>query len=270
MEKEIVYVISDSVGETAEFVTKAASKQFNGGHVRIKRHSHVEDLEKIEEIIQLAKEDQALIVYTIVIPTLNEYLAKRAKEENMIAVDILGPLMKAFEEKFHKYPKNEPGLMRELDADYFKKVEAIEFAVKYDDGQDPQGALLADIVLIGVSRTSKTPLSMYLAHKGIKVANVPLVPEVEPPAEIYKLPRDKCVGLVINPEKLNDIRKERLKSLGLTPHSNYARLDRILEELEYADKIMKRVGCPIIDVSDKAIEETANLIIDVLKKGRGA
>lgn len=261
-------MISDSVGETAEFVTKAVSKQFNGGNVEIVRRSNVVNTLDIEEIVQHAKKTNSIIAYTIVIPTLKEYIDQRALEEALVAIDILGPLMNAFEKKFNKVPKHEPGLMRELDADYFKKVEAIEFAVKYDDGQDPRGALLADIVLIGVSRTSKTPLSMYLAHKGIKVANIPLVPEVPPPDELYELPRNKCVGLIIDPEKLNDIRKERLRSLGLTANSNYARLDRILEELEYAEKIMKRVGCPVINVSNKAIEETANLIIDVLKKER--
>lgn len=270
MEKETVYVISDSVGETAEFVTKAVSKQFNGGNIEIIRCSFVQDTSEIEEIISLAKKSHSIIAYTIVVPKLKAFIDRRAEEENLIAVDLMEPLMKAFADKFKQDPKYEPGLMRELDADYFKKVEAIEFAVKYDDGQNPKGALLADIVLIGVSRTSKTPLSMYLAHKGIKVANIPLVPEVTPPDELFKVPRNKCVGLIINPEKLNDIRKERLKSLGLTPNSNYAKIERILEELDYAEKIMKRIGCPVIDVSNRAIEETANLIIDMLKKERRA
>lgn len=265
MKKEIVYVISDSVGETAKFVTKAVSKQFNGDHVEIKRRSYVEENSEIEEIISLAKKEHSIIVYTIVIPSLKAYLDQRAREEKIIAIDILGPLLMAFERKLNKVPKNEPGLMRELDADYFERVDAIEFAVKCDDGKDPQGALQADIVLIGVSRTSKTPLSMYLAHKGFKVANIPLVPEVSPPEELFELSKGKCVGLIINPKTLHDFRKERLKSLGLVMNSNYTRLDRILEELEYAEKIMRRIGCPIINVSNKAIEETANLIIDVLQ-----
>lgn len=156
--------------------------------------------------------------------------------------------------------------MRKLDDNYFRRVEAIEFAVKYDDGQDIRGARHADIVLIGVSRTSKTPLSMYLAHKKYKVANVPLVPEIEPPDELFDIPKNKLVGLVITPDKLNEIRAERLKSLGLTTQANYANLDRILEELDYADKVMKRLGCPIINVSNKAVEETADLILAILKK----
>ena len=121
-------------------------------------------------------------------------------------------------------PLYKPGLIHKLDEDYFKKVEAIEFAVKYDDGRDPRGILKADIVLVGVSRTSKTPLSQYLAHRRLKVANVPLVPEVDPPEELFSISPEKCFGLRISPEKLNDIRKERLKTLGLSDNANYANI----------------------------------------------
>lgn len=266
--KEVVYVVSDSVGETAEFVVKAVASQFNGGHVDIRRNSYVEDTEDIEDVILLSKQTNSIIAYTVVIPNLKEYLDRRAKEEGIIAVDLMNPLIEAFTNKFNKQPNRQPGMMRKLDEDYFRKIEAIEFAVKYDDGRDPRGILRADIVLIGVSRTSKTPLSMYLAHKRLKVANVPLVPEVPAPDELFEVPRNKCVGLIISPDKLNDIRKERLKALGLTSQANYASFERILHELDYAEKIMKRVGCPIINVSNKAIEETANLIMDYLKSER--
>lgn len=267
-EKKIVYVVSDSVGETAEFVVKAVATQFNGGHVDIHRHSNADHEDDIEEVIQMAGKKQSIIAYTLVIPELKEYLDRRALEEGIMAIDLLEPLMNAFEKRFDKQPKHQPKLMRKLDEEYFRRVEAIEFAVKYDDGRDPRGLARADIILIGVSRTSKTPLSMYLAHQSYKVANVPLVPEIAPPEELFKVPRNKCVGLIITPDKLNEIRKERLKSMGLKSEANYASLERILEELEYADKIMKRVGCPVINVSNKAVEETASLIIDVLKSER--
>lgn len=266
--KEVVYVVSDSVGETAEFVVKAVATQFNGGHVEIRRNSYVEDFEDIEDVIALAKKSNSIIAYTLVIPKLKEYLDARSMGENIVAVDLLSPLMNAFVTKFNKEPHHQPGLMRKLDEEYFRKIEAIEFAVKYDDGRDPRGIKMADIVLIGVSRTSKTPLSMYLAHQRFKVANVPLVPEVAPPDELYEVPRKNCIGLIISPDKLNEIRKERLKALGLASQANYASFERILEELDHAEKIMKRVGCPIIDVSNKAVEETAGLILEVLKKER--
>lgn len=267
-EKEVVYVVSDSVGETAGFVVKAVATQFNGGQVDIRRNSYVEDFEDIEDVILLAIKANSIIAYTIVIPTLKDYLDRRAAEEGIMAVDLLSPLMNAFETKFNKEPHHRPGLMRKLDEEYFRKIEAIEFAVKYDDGRDPRGITKADIVLIGVSRTSKTPLSMYLAHKRFKVANVPLVPEVQPPEELFQIPRKNCIGLIISPDKLNEIRKERLRALGLASRANYASFERILKELDHAEKIMKRVGCPVIDVSNKAVEETAGLILDILKKER--
>lgn len=268
-EKEVVYVVSDSVGETAEFVVKAVATQFNGGQVDIRRHAYAENKEDIEEVIRIAMQSNSIIAYTIVIPQLKEYLDQRANEEGIMAVDLLNPLMDAFKKRFKKEPNHQPKLLRKLDEEYFRRVEAIEFAVKYDDGRDPRGVTRADIVLIGVSRTSKTPLSMYLAHQGYKVANVPLVPEVAPPDELFRIRRNKCVGLVITPDKLNEIRKERLISMGLKSEANYASFERILEELEYAEKIMKRVGCPVINVSNKAVEETAGVITEVLKSGRG-
>ena len=146
----------------------------------------------------------------------------------------------------------------------------MEFAVKYDDGKDPRGVLKADLVIIGVSRTSKTPLSMYLANKNIKVANIPLVPEAKVPQELFQIPSKKIVGLTNTPEKLNEIRTERLRALGLSTansgENKYANMERILEEIDFAESLMKKIGCPIINVSNKAIEETAEKIITYLKR----
>jgi [pyruvate, water dikinase]-phosphate phosphotransferase / [pyruvate, water dikinase] kinase len=266
----MVYVVSDSVGETAEFVVKAAISQFDGQSIEIRKFPYIEDEEDLNEVLIAAQESGAIIAYTLVIPKLKEYIELKAAELNISAVDIMGQMVSAIEQLVHKKPKNQPGLVRRLDEEYFKKVEAIEFAVKYDDGRDPRGILRADIVLIGVSRTSKTPLSMYLANKRLKVANVPLVPEVDPPEELFMVPVRKCIGLTISAEQLNVIRRERLKALGLTSQANYASLERIMHELNYAEKVMKRVGCPIISVSNKAVEETANLILSITQKGNRA
>jgi [pyruvate, water dikinase]-phosphate phosphotransferase / [pyruvate, water dikinase] kinase len=264
----IVYVVSDSVGETAELVTKAAISQFDGQEVTIKRFPYVEDKSNIDEVISLVKLDGGMVAYTLVKPDMREYMRDTAKEEGIYACDIIGPLIDQIQDICGKQPLFEPGLVRKLDEDYFKKVEAIEFAVKYDDGRDPRGILKADIVLVGVSRTSKTPLSQYLAHKRIKVANVPLVPEVDPPEELFKVPSEKCFGLKISPEKLNNIRRERLLSLGLNDRASYANIERIKEEIEYFDKIVSRIGCHVIDVTNKAVEETANVILNrYLKRG---
>ncbi len=246
---------------------RAVASQFNGGSVDIRRIPYVDDESSIIEAFELAKQADAFIAYTLVIPQLREFVRRKGEEYQIPAVDLLGDLLDTFSGFYHKQPHNSPGSMRQLDADYFKKVEAIEFAVKYDDGKDPRGILRADVVLIGISRTSKTPLSMYLAHKRLKVANVPLAPEVTPPEELFLVPSKKCIGLIINPDQLNEIRQERLKTLGLKRNANYAKYERILEELEFSERIMKRVGCPIINVSNKAVEETAGIILDILKKG---
>ena len=265
MASPIIYVVSDSVGETAELVTKAAASQFQQSNVAIKRFPFIENPEHIEEVISLAKLNQAIIAYTLVRPVDREYMKKRTEEEGIFAYDIIGPLMDELENKYQYKPEFEPGLVRQLDDDYFKRVEAIEFAVKYDDGRDPRGILRADIVLVGVSRTCKTPLSQFLAHKRYKVANVPLVPEVEPPEELFLVAPEKCIGLKISPEKLNHIRKERLKTLGLGDHAIYANLERIKEELTYFNKVVDRLNCSVIDVTNKAIEETANTIITTIQ-----
>ncbi|QXM05710.1 pyruvate, water dikinase regulatory protein [Crassaminicella indica] len=262
----VVYVISDSIGETGEQVVKAAISQFVCKDCEIRRFPYISEEEQILEIINEAKNEKSMIVFTIVIPSLRKILLEKAKEHNIIAVDAMTPIVEALEKSLNEQPKNEPGLIRKLDEKYFKKIEAIEFAVKYDDGKDPRGLKKADIVLIGISRTSKTPLSMYLAHKNIKVANVPLVPEVVVPDELFEISPRKIIGLTTNPIKLNEIRQERLKALGLRNEANYASMDRILKELDYAENLMKRIGCPIIDVSSKAIEESARIILEIIKE----
>jgi len=261
-----IVVCSDSVGETAEAVVNATLRQFHANQTKIKRFSHISSEEQVREAVEEASQKRAFIAYTLVQPELREMLKTESIAMGVRAVDIMGPMMQAFIDTFNDYPLSKPGLLHRLDDAYFRRVEAIEFAVKYDDGRDTRGILLADIVLIGVSRTSKTPLSIYLAHKGHKVANLPLMPEVKVPKELFDIPRGRIVGLTMEAESILKIRKERLKTLGLTPLAKYANLTRIVEELEYAEDLMKTLGCVVIDVSNKAIEETAGLIIDYMQK----
>lgn len=258
-----IYILSDSIGETAEMVVRAAASQFNSGDMEIKRVPNISDTQTIDEIISQARVNKFMIAYTLVIEELAVHLKKAAENSEVICVDILGPLVSALKSVSKIEPKREPGLLRKIDEMYYKRIEAVEFAVRYDDGKDPRGINLADIVLVGVSRTSKTPLSMYLAHKRIKVANVPLVPEVPPPEALFKAEKGKVIGLTIKPDLLNHIRTERLMTLGLKGQANYANYERILEELEYSDEIMKRLGCPVIDVTNKAVEETASKIMEI-------
>lgn len=266
-EMPVIYVISDALGETAEFVSRAAAAQFNGVRTRIRRVPYVRDEAHLDEIIEEAAKEEAILVYTLVLFELRNYLEAKALQKGLPTVDILGPLIGVLANKTGLTPSHIPNITHRLDEQYFRKVEAIEFAVKYDDGKDPRGVLYSDVVLIGVSRTSKTPLSMYLAHKGIKAANIPLVPEVMPPEELFQISPRKVIGLTLRPDILNQIRTERLKSLGLGSGADYARLERIMQELEYARGVMKKVGCPIIDATGKAVEETASLVLEIIFKG---
>ncbi|AYC29606.1 pyruvate, water dikinase regulatory protein [Paenisporosarcina cavernae] len=266
MKKLTIYIMSDSVGETGELVAKAAVSQYRPGlhETNLKRFPHIDTKDQIREIVELARQNQAMIVYTLVQKELRTYLKELCENVNIPQIDLMGPMMEALEEKLDEIPFEEPGLVRKLDDDYFQKIEAVEFAVKYDDGRDPRGLLLADIVLVGVSRTSKTPLSQYLAHKRYKVANVPLVPEVEPPEELFLVDPAKCFGLIITPEKLNNIRKERLIALGLNDDANYAKLERISSEIEHFNRVVEKIGCEVVDVTNRAVEETANVILSKL------
>lgn len=264
--EKVIYVVSDSVGETAELVIKAASSQFQHLQFEIHRFPYVNDIETIDDIVRSAKESRALIAYTLVIPEIKEALVTRSKEANVNLIDILGPALSQMERIFHMAPIHEPGLVHKLDEDYFRRVEAIEFAVRYDDGRDPRGILQADLVLIGVSRTSKTPLSQYLAMKRIKVANVPVVPEVNPPKELFQVDPKKCFGLKISPNQLIHIRKERLMALGLDSTANYAKETRIKDELTYFEELVSKINCKVIDVSNRAVEETANTILTIYRQ----
>lgn len=265
-ERSIIYVVSDSIGETAEQVARAAAAQYSIPINQIIRIPYVSNKDTIREVVLEAKENKSIIMYTMVVPELKEYLEKTARENDVYFVDIMGPAIEAISHITNEKPKYIPGIIRQLDEEYFKKVEAVEFAVKYDDGKDPKGIKKADVVIIGVSRTSKTPLSMYLANRNIKVANIPLVPEVEPPKDLFEISPKKVFGLISNPANLNAIRQERLRALGLSYEANYANVDRILQELDYAEGIMKKIGCLVIDVTHKAIEETAGIILKIIKE----
>ena len=267
MEKLMIYVISDSIGETGRNVVKAAMSQFYGKYpYEIKRFPYISDNDSLLKILEEAKENNAIVVYTLVEEEMCKFIEEYTAKEGIISADLMSDMLKKLSGRLGSKPKREPGIIRKMDESYFKRIDAIEFAVKYDDGKDPRGVLKADLVLVGISRTSKTPLSMYLANKHIRVANVPLVPEVPIPKELADVNSKKIIGLTNSPEKLNQIRSERLKALGLSSRANYANLERILAELDYSDEIFKRLGCPVINVANKAIEETAGIIIDIMKE----
>ncbi len=268
MAKPIIYACSDSLGDTAERVARAAACQYDKEEFEIIRVPYLRSEQQIEEVVGKATEQNAMICCTIISPILRRRLQVRAREMGVAFVDIISPMLQGVGLLTQTEPTMKPGMIHQLDETYFKRVEAIEFAVKFDDGKNPLGFLKADIIIVGVSRTSKTPLSMYLANKSVKAANLPLVPEVSLPSELFQVPARKIVGLVIDPFKLNFIRSERLRTMGLDANAHYAHLERINEELTYARSVMRRLRCPVIDVSTKAIEETANLVMDIVNRNR--
>ena len=263
-----VYILSDSVGETAQYVARAAANQFPGIEVSYKHIPFVEDAAYITEVLERIDPKDSILCFTLVVEQLRQYVIDFCKSHSIQYFDILDTPFQAFEALTGQHPVGRPGLVQRMDESYFKKIEAMEFAIKYDDGKDVTGITSADLILIGVSRTSKTPLSMYMAYRGIKVANVPLVPEVKVNEKLFEIPKHKIIGLTIQPDILGEIRTERVRGLGVESPTDYTDLGRILDELDYAEKIMKRVGCPIIDVTHKAVEETASVILQIYY-GRG-
>ncbi len=262
--EKIIFVCSDAIGDTAEAVVRATIRQFATEEFKVKRYGQVKLEDEVRAIILEAKAAGGFIAYTLVQPELRDTMREETVKSGVRAVDVMGPMMQAFVDTFNDAPKYKPGLLHEMDEQYFRKIEAVEFAVKYDDGKDARGLLLAQVVLVGVSRTSKTPLSIFLAHRGYKTANYPLTPEVKPPSELFAAGDRLVVGLTMEPERLLRIRTERLRALGLPDRATYASLERIRYEIASANEIMARLQCPVIDVTERAIEETAGIILEML------
>lgn len=261
-----VFVVSDFTGETIESVTKAAIRQFTNAPVKITRYRYINNETRARTVLEEAKALDAVITCTLVDREVRNWFIEKGKVLDIPIIDVLGPIMNMFSEKLEMIPLEKPGLAHQMDEAYFKRVKAVEFSIACDDGSNTHLLPEAELVILGVSRTCKTPLSMYLAHKGILTANIPIVPELDPPKELFSVDQDKVVGLTIKPQKLQQVRKERLQMIGLNPEtSSYAKFEQVESELNHARDLMKKVGCKIFDVTDKAIEETAQEVISYMK-----
>lgn len=260
-----IFAVSDSIGETANQVAVAAASQFHS-NVEVRRIPYIKTLEDVEDVMKAVDEcEKAMIVSTIIGVNVREYLTQKSIDKNVFVINVLGPIVNVASTILNIMPDNNPGAMWKTDEDYFKRIEAMEFAMQYDDSKDYRGLKNADVVLVGLSRTSKTPLCMYLANKGLKAINIPLVPEVGIPEELYDVDKKKVFGLTINPLQLIEIRKRRLDKFHRIPSDiEYAGDARVLEEFEFADKIIRRLGCKTIDVTQRAIEDTALIILETL------
>ncbi|MGM0500983.1 MAG: pyruvate, water dikinase regulatory protein [Bacillota bacterium] len=256
-----VFVISDFTGKTAETVIDSVVVQFDVDQIEIKRFPDISNIEELEKIINEAKKVDAVIAYTLVSPELCDYLEKEASIFDIATIDILEPFLTRFSKILDQQPQLEVGLSYKISHEAFKKMDCIDYCLRCDDGKDLNRLTEADIILIGVSRTAKTPVSMYLSNSNYKVANLSLLPEVEVPQEIYDIPVERIVGLTIDAERLHKIRKQRLQIMDFPSASNYTNLGRIKKELSYAQNIMNQLGCRVIDVTNTAVEEIAAKIL---------
>jgi [pyruvate, water dikinase]-phosphate phosphotransferase / [pyruvate, water dikinase] kinase len=262
-----IHVVSDSTGETAARFAEAVERQFPGEAFEIVRHPRIATVDDVQLAAARARGRRAVVMYTLVEPQFREAMRTLCKRYRLHYCDLLGHPIDAVARVSGQPATGTPGARPVLDSSYFKRMAAIEFAVRYDDGVAAHGLRDADIVLVGVSRSSKTPLSIYLGYLGYKTANVPIVRGIEPPKELFEIDPGKIVGLTIDAEALAAIRSERVRTMKGS-RRKYADLEAIYEELEQAESVHRRLGCPVIEVSNLAIEETARRIINLVEQRR--
>lgn len=255
-----IFAVSDSVGETAEKIAVASSLQFRVER-SITRFSRVTKEEQAAEIIDKAVQEDAIIVYTIVKPSLSEFFDKKCKEKNVVVINAMASLFFAIEAKTGLKPERITGLTHKLDDDYFNRMKAIEFTIEHDNGQNLDTIKDSDLIILGMPRTSKTPLAMHLANLGIKVANYPILLDTEIPPEIIDLKgKVSMVGLTIDTDTLLELRKERMRSFDSLPQDIDSLDELVAEELDNAYRIYSKLKCLVLDVTLDDIEEVGNTI----------
>ena len=260
-----IYLISDSTGETLDRIFTAIKAQFKNIDYKIHTYSFTRTENQILKILSNAKENQnSIILYSIVDSSLAKYLAKNSEEKKIPCFGVLGDLILSFSKLLNQKASHQPSGQYTLNDEYYKRIEAIQFTMNHDDGNLVKDIKKSDIILLGVSRTSKTPTSIYLANKGFKISNIPLVNENSIPETLKKDPNVTCiVGLSTEPERLADIRKNRMNSLKESQNKSYTDLSKIKKEVEDAKNTFKKYKWPMIDVTRKSVEETAASIIKI-------
>jgi regulator of PEP synthase PpsR (kinase-PPPase family) len=265
-----IFILSDSTGETAVTMLRAALVQYNEKEINIVRCKNIRTDEQARNVVDDCFERRGMIVYTFASPILRTKTAELCLEKSIPSIDLLGPLINTLDHFFGVQSSSQVGALRQTDDLYFKRIEAIEYTVRHDDGKTLTDLDKADIVLVGISRTSKTPLSIFLSHKGWKVANVPLVVEAPLPPELFKIDQRKIVGLIIDIDSLQRIRKNRLEKFGQDTGGEYASIQQILKEIEYAENLFKQNRrWPVFNVTERALEETASEIVRVIASRMG-
>lgn len=253
-----VIIISDGIGETATEMARAAITQFADKEIFFTRFKNVRTKEHIDSIFEEAARAHDIIVYTIVSPDLRNHVRESSKREKVRSVDLLGPLLTKIANIFEMEPDYQPGLLHAVNDEYFDKVAAVEFTLNHDDGRNIKSLEEADVILIGISRTSKTPLSIYLSLEGLKVVNIPIVMGLPIPEKVFQVDQRKIFCLTIDASTLHEIRKNRLTRLGVDQNGDYADLSKVIEEVEWAnDLYAQNQRWPVFNVTGKALEETA-------------
>ena len=263
-----VYVVSDGTGDTASAAVRASMLQF-GTAWRLRVFPETRRPSEARRVIGLAAEAGAMVVFSLVEREVIEALQVEASNQSVVTVDLLGPLISKVATRLRSEPSHQPGLLHGIGDDYFSRIEAVEFAVHHDDGANVHTLYQADIVLTGVSRTSKTPLSMYLAQRGYKTGNVPLVPGVDPPKELLELDNRKVFGLLIEPHALTTIRQARLRAIRASPRTAYTDIEAVANEVERARLFYRQNGWRSIEITGKAVEENASRILEYFELAQG-
>jgi regulator of PEP synthase PpsR (kinase-PPPase family) len=264
-----IFVVSDGTGETAADNVRAAMLQFQS-RWRMRKYGDVRSASQARVVIQEAAAANALVVFTLVNRDAAQALRDHGAREGVPTVDLLGPLIANIAAHLRLEPRLEPGLLHGFSDEYFRRIEAVEFAVRHDDGANVHTLHQADIVLVGPSRTSKTPLSMYLAQRGLKTGNVPLIPDLDPPRELLELARRKVFGLLADADRLVTIRRARMRGLGVGSSLGYAEPETVERELTAARRLFLQRGWRVIDITGRAVEETASRILELHQGGWAA
>ncbi len=260
-----IYLISDSTGETLDRIFLALKAQFKNIEYKVHSYSFTRTENQVLKILEDAKKDQnSVILYTIVDNNLAKYLANVSDEKKIPCFGVLGNLILNFSKILNQKASHEPSGQHALNDEYYERIEAIQFTMNHDDGKSTKDIEKSDIVLVGVSRTSKTPTSIYLANRGFKTSNIPLVNENSLPKKLKDNPQLSCViGLTTEPERLVEIRKNRMNSLKETENKNYTDIENITKEIVDAKKTFQKYRWPVIDVTRKSVEEAAASIIKI-------
>lgn len=261
-----IYVVSGGTGASGQAVVDRALSQFPSAQVQVIVRPRIATASELETLVHEAAANSGTVVHTLVEADLRQEMIRLARDHNVVAIDLLGRLLERLSQVLDQAPLERPGLYSQLHEAYFRRIEAIEYTVAHDDGQRIRDLDQADIVLTGVSRVSKTPVSIYLSVQGWKVANVPLILDQEPPEALFRLPPARVVGLIVQPDRLVELRERRGRAMGLPGQSGYDDLRHVQEELEWASLILRRGRFAVIDVTGRSIEESAQAVVDLVTR----